>query len=230
MNFVFDLYGTLVDIRTNERPAAFWRAVCRELGTSRLFWRSVKCEYLSLCRAKKRSDEHEIDLIEVFREMLKKRGRTENDAGGLALAFREASTEKLQLFGGVKDMLISLREAGAGVYLLSNAQSCFTRHEIELLGLDTLFDGIIISSEVGVKKPSPKIFHIAFERFGISPGDSVYVGNDLRDDVLGATTVGMRTAYIQTEQSGEYPSLTLPSPTYVAADHEELSRLLLSLI
>lgn len=230
MNFVFDLYGTLVDIKTDESPASFWRSVCRELGTSRLLWRSVRREYLSLCRAKKESEEHEIELLDVFGEMLRNRGRPESDAQRLALAFREASTEKLKLFSGVKEMLLSLREAGAGVYLLSNAQSCFTRHEIELLGIDSLFDGIIISSEVGVKKPSEKIFRIAFERFGISACDSVYVGNDLRDDVLGATAVGMRTVYIRTEQSGEYPSLTLPSPTYVASDHDELSQLLLSLL
>ena len=54
----------------------------------------------------------------------------------------------------------SLERAEKRIYLLSNAQTDFTRPEIEMLGLTKYFDGIFISSEQGCKKPS-KIF---FER------------------------------------------------------------------
>ncbi len=229
MNFLFDLYGTLIDIKTDEGGRVFWRKVCAMLGQPRLFWRSVRREYLSLCAARYTSAQREFDLLGVFEDMLSSRGRAREDATELALSFRRASTEKLRLFPEVCEMLTALREAGAGVYLLSNAQSCFTRAELDALGLTSLFDGIIISSEVGVKKPSADIFRIAFERFGLSPEECIYVGNDMRDDVLGATGAGIRSVYIPTEQSGKYDD-PLPEPTHRVRDHAELAELLLSLV
>ena len=125
-------------------------------------------------------------------------------------------------------MLASLRERG-GVYLVSNAQSCFTIDELRTTGLYDLFDGILISSDVGVKKPSTEIFEIAFDRFGITPESSIYVGNDMRDDILGATRAGLRTMYIKTAQSGNYPTLDIPEPTYTVKNHAEMKRTLLGL-
>jgi FMN phosphatase YigB (HAD superfamily) len=70
MNFVFDLYGTLVDIKTDENTEMLWRGVCRELGVDESFWFSIKDEYASLCKEKKLSFEHEIELLDVFGDML----------------------------------------------------------------------------------------------------------------------------------------------------------------
>ena len=86
---------------------------------------------------------------------------------------------------------------------------------------------ILISSDVGVKKPSPEIFKIAFETFGISEENSVYIGNDLHDDILGASGVGMKTVYIETPQSRKYENG--PKPTYTVKNHFEMKELLLSL-
>lgn len=229
MNFLFDLYGTLVDIKTDESGRRFWREVCTMLGDSRLRWRAVRREYIALCRGRRTDEYAEFDLLGVFEDMLTARGKAREGAAELALSFRRASTEKLRLFPEVKEMLTALRAAGAGVYLVSNAQSCFTRAEIDALGLTSLFDGIILSSEVGVKKPSADIFRIAFERFNLSPTECIYVGNDMRDDVLGASRAGIPSVYIHTEQSGKYDG-PLPEPTHKVRDHAELAHLLLSLI
>ncbi len=228
MNFVFDLYGTLVDIWTNEDRPEVWRGLAGNLRGSgrRYLW--AKEEYMRLCREAHLGEGREFDLLAVFEKMLENEGKNKSKASELAIEFREDSMVRLGLFPHVKEMLTGLKARGAGVYLLSNAQSCFTRQELDTLGLTPLFDGIIISSEVSYKKPSEEIFRIAFEKFGISPAVSVYVGNDLRDDVLGASGAGMKTAYIETEQSGKY-DMDLPSPDYVARDHGELCKILFSL-
>ena len=77
-----------------------------------------------------------------------------------------------------------------------------------------------------MKKPSTRVFEIAFERFGLSAEECVYVGNDLRDDVLGATEAGMKTVYIKTAQSGSYEDTCLPEPTYTVKSHREMKALL----
>ena len=54
------------------------------------------------------------------------------------------------------------------------------------------------------------------------------MGNDLHDDVLGAHNAGLKTVYIETEQSGKYPNLNTV-PDYEVKTHEEMKELLFSL-
>lgn len=230
MNFLFDLYGTLIDIWTDEENTELWEGVSSLIGDGEEKAATVREEYLALCRQAKVSEEQEINLLLVFEKMLEKRGVDTSVAPSLAEEFRRMSIVRLGTFPGVQAMLSELKKAGGGVYLLSNAQSCFTIPELKSTELYSLFDGILISSDAGVKKPFPDIFRIAFDKFGVSPENSIYVGNDLRDDVLGATNSGMKTVYIQTAQSGSYPNLNLPSPTYTVENHSEMKELLLSLI
>ncbi len=230
MNFVFDLYGTLIDIWTDEEQPELWEGVALLIGDGEDRAEQVREEYLALCRRAHRGGYHELDLLRVFERMLENRGVDISVAPSLAAEFRRLSIARLRCFRGVKTMLRELRAKGGGVYLLSNAQSCFTLDELRSLGLYDLFDGIVISSDIGVKKPSPEAFAIAFERLGITAENSVYIGNDMRDDILGASSVGMRTVYIQTEQSGSYPELDIPSPTFTVRSHGEMKELLLSLI
>ena len=229
MNFLFDLYGTLADIRTDEGKEELWRGFASLLRDDDP--RAVREEYLDICKKYADAREHgfvEFDLTRVFEEMLERRGYDKAHASASARAFRVLSREKLRLFPCVTEILSGLRERGAGVYLVSNAQACFTRDELCELGISELFDGILISSDAGVKKPHRAIFDKAFALFKISADDSLYIGNDLYDDVLGAQGVGMRTVYIKTEQSGKYPHLEI-SPDYTVADHEDMKSLLFAI-
>lgn len=229
MNFVFDLYGTLADIWTDEGKAEVWRTLSGAVRGCRRRYAQTRAIYNKLCAEEIKYKGHEFDLLGVFEKMLLEEGKDLSLASQVAWDFRDASMIRLSLFPLVREMLIGLKERGAGVYLLSNAQSCFTRRELDTLGLTELFDGIIISSEVGWKKPHKEIFDIAFEKFGITKDNSYYVGNDMMDDIFGATSAGMRTVYIETEQSRNYKDASLPSPTYVAENHEELCKLLFTL-
>lgn len=229
MNFIFDLYGTLVDIWTDESTDEFWEDVASLLSDGEEMATQVREEYRSICASYHKGGYHEINLLSVFEDMLRNRGATTDAAPYFALEFRRMSMVRIQAFPGVKEMLEELRAQGSGVYLLSNAQSCFTIDELHTTGLYDLFDGIVISSDIGVKKPSAEAFEIAFKKFGITRENSIYVGNDLRDDVLGATRAGLDTVYIHTEQSGSYPDLELPEPTYRVNTHSEMKSLLLSL-
>lgn len=228
MNYVFDLYGTLIDIWTDESRPELWEGVALLLGDGEERGEAVRSEYMALCREAKMGEWHEINLLSVFEAMLSRRGVSTSVAPDLAYEFRRMSMVYIRPFHGVKTMLRELREVGR-VYLLSNAQSCFTLNELKECGLYDLFDGIIISSDVGRKKPYGEIIDIAFDRFGITAENSIYVGNDMRDDILGATSKGMRTLYIETAQSGSYPDLEIPAPTYTVKNHREMKAVLLSL-
>lgn len=203
--FLFDLYGTLADILTDEDSAKFWLEIAALLGTDDAA--GVQKKYRALCAdaASAMPQDAEIDLIPVFARLLAEYGKS--GAAAFARRFRALSAVRLRLFPWTLPLLGGLREAGAKIYLLSNAQACFTRDELEMLGLSHRFNGILLSSEAGWKKPSPQFFGIAMQRFSLSPANCIYVGNDLRDDVGGAREAGMKSVYIETEQSGRYCGL-----------------------
>ena len=62
-------------------------------------------------------------------------------------------------------------------------------------GIETFFDTIVISSEVGVKKPDPAIFSFALKQTGLLQNEVIYVG-DTDDDVAGATAAGIQPIFI----------------------------------
>ncbi len=227
MNFLFDLYGTLIDIRTDEQSAGFWEKIAALLGRSGQGG-AVAAQYGKLCKDASLllPEGGEIDLLRVFSALCALSSRPCAPAA-FAEAFRAASMRKFCVYEGVFELLEGLHVRGAGVYLLSNAQACFTRAELSRAKLCGCFDGILLSSEAGFKKPSPRFFEIAFRRFGLDPRTCVYVGNDLRDDVGGAHAAGIPCVYIETAQSGKYADA--PVPDFRAEDRASLARILFSL-
>ena len=220
-NYLFDLYGTLADIHTNEESPAFWRSVSRLLGMQGVD-RSpseLKQRYQSEIRrldaqaraALPAGAEPEIDIAVVFRGFFEDTGVPIDDRGiaEFARTFRLLSLRKLKLFPGVPAMLETLHRHGKQVFLLSNAQALFTRPELTLLGLDTRLDGSILSSEAGRKKPDPEFYHILMEKYGLDPQQTVMVGNDDIADCHGAAKAGLDSFYVQTQQS---PIPTDPLP------------------
>ncbi|TML02404.1 MAG: HAD family hydrolase [Actinobacteria bacterium] len=72
------------------------------------------------------------------------------------------------------------------------------RADLERLGLARYLSASVFSSEIGIRKPDPRIFREALGRVGAPPGEAVFVGDRLYDDISGAQAVGMRA--VQTRQ------------------------------
>jgi putative hydrolase of the HAD superfamily len=60
--------------------------------------------------------------------------------------------------------------------------------------LEARFDAVIISCEVGVSKPDPRIYRLCLERLGLSAHDTLFV-DDRADNIAGAARVGLRTLH-----------------------------------
>lgn len=195
-NFLFDLYGTLVNVRTNERDPKFikrYERYFRRINPEVDFWQSYAhgCESLQA-----NADEYfEPNIFKVFKAAAP--SASEEKLLKAAYVFRKYSRSKLCLYNGARKLLIGLKERGAKVYLLSNAQACFTVSELKKLKLYGLFDGIELSSDFGRKKPCKEFFNHIIEKYGLEVGQSVYCGNDYFADVAGAKSVGLSAAYIK---------------------------------
>lgn len=220
-NYLFDLYGTLVDIHTEEDDPALWQHMAGRLEAKGAVWepeelrRFYRQEVLRLEQeaqaALGKGSWPEIDLEPVFRRMLARSGAEaeQSEVAALAWEFRQQSIRKLGLFDGARELLERLRKAGRRVYLLSNAQALFTMPELKRLGLEPLFDGILLSSAAGRKKPDPLFYRELLERFHLDPRVTVMVGNDDQADCHGAAGAGLDSMYVRTEQS---PSPQGPLP------------------
>ena len=74
----------------------------------------------------------------------------------------------------------------------------FTWNELCLLGLDTVFDGIYISSDCGCRKPDPLFFRALLEEQNLDPARCMMIGNDRDTDIAGASSVGLASLYMHT--------------------------------
>jgi putative hydrolase of the HAD superfamily len=76
------------------------------------------------------------------------------------------------------------------------AYSPGTYRILEQFALRPFFDAVIISGEVGWKKPSQRIFEIALSRLSSKAEETVFVGDDYEADIAGAKNVGMKTVFL----------------------------------
>jgi HAD superfamily hydrolase (TIGR01549 family) len=91
-------------------------------------------------------------------------------------------------------------------------------------GLAPHFETIVISDEVGWRKPKPIIFETALGRMGLRPADALFVGDRADIDVLGARAVGMSTAWINRDATA-LPDDIQP-PDFEIRDLKELRAIL----
>lgn len=87
-----------------------------------------------------------------------------------------------------------LRQAGYRTGILSNFGDNARRIWRKVYPFIENFDGIIISSEVGVMKPDPKIYHLAAESVGVKPAEALFI-DDFIQNVEGARAVGMQAIH-----------------------------------
>lgn len=96
---------------------------------------------------------------------------------------------------GLGTALDAIRALGVKVAIISNSEGMLERLFGELDVLDH-FDLVVDSGTVGFEKPDPRIFRIAFERFGVPPERALHLGDVFATDILGARAAGCRHALI----------------------------------
>lgn len=77
----------------------------------------------------------------------------------------------------------------------------FVQRDLDGAGLSSLFDTLVTSVEVGVRKPETAGYRTLAERLGVELHEMLYVGNEPKD-VLGANRAGARSAFLDREDSG----------------------------
>jgi putative hydrolase of the HAD superfamily len=105
--------------------------------------------------------------------------------------------EHREIVPGTREMLQFVKDNDFMIGLVSDVAwglpSYFPQRDMEHYHIHEFFDDLVFSTDVGLRKPNPKIFKIALSNIGAEADCSYFVGNNLQADILGALNVGMIT-------------------------------------
>lgn len=105
----------------------------------------------------------------------------------------------LRLFPETMSTLIHLKSHGYHLGVISNGITIKQYEKLVRLGLHHFFDSVITSQEAGVEKPDVAIFELAMKTMGCKAENSVMIGNNFNDDIIGAIDAGMSAVYLTSE-------------------------------
>ncbi len=83
--------------------------------------------------------------------------------------------------------------------LLSNAWDDLRGYLTGRWGIADAFDELVISAEVGMTKPDPRIYHLVLERLGVQPGEAVFV-DDFMENINAARALCIHAIHFQSPQ------------------------------
>lgn len=211
---IFDVNGTLVDINTDEGNEQIYRSISHllkyyGLRTSR---GDVREGYYQILKDQRRAGGEEFpeyDAVAVWREFVVSRM---NRSGVsipkskmavlphfLAELYRGISLNRLEPYPEVREVLGDLRPRYR-LAALSDAQTAWAVPEMRMVGLDGYFFPIVVSGDLGFRKPDPRIFTLTLRRMHLPAREVVFVGNDMYRDIHGAKQAGLRTVFFASGQ------------------------------
>jgi putative hydrolase of the HAD superfamily len=147
----------------------------------------------------------------------------------LVEAFFSFEAPPLETYPGVRKALTALRRR-VPVALVTDGDARGQRSKLRALGLETTFDVVVFSDELGRehRKPSPFPFRAALDLLGIKPEDAVHIADNPEKDMVGAAAAGMRSIRVLTGEFADVPSA--PAPWMIAGDAVEAIELLQPLL
>jgi putative hydrolase of the HAD superfamily len=113
---------------------------------------------------------------------------------------RDVTLQGLTPVPGAAETIAALRERGLKIGLITVCSE-----DVPLLWKETafhgLFDAEVFSCSVGLRKPDPRIYHLAIEQLGVEPAEAVFVGDGANDELAGAERVGMTAILLERDDT-----------------------------
>ena len=226
---LFDLYGTVIDIETDESLEEIYRGIAHYLTYHGVYlhrW-EVRDRYYEIMRQQKEEGGEEcpeIDVEAIWNSFLRQEGIgaplvRRRLALILAQMYRAISRKRLQLYPDVKRVLDELHPTFR-MALVSDAQPCYALPEMKAVGLEGCFDPVIISAHYGFRKPDTRLMQKALDIMKLLPAEAIFVGNDMYRDIYGASRLGIKSIFVDSNQGAK--SHEKVAPDYFAHRFEDV--------
>ncbi|WP_407539054.1 HAD family hydrolase [Deinococcus radiomollis] len=130
---------------------------------------------------------------EVFPQLVAEFG-LKHDPEVLLQDFSDHAWADVALMPHALDVLQELRRRRLKLGVVTNGWSEKQLQALGGLGLTHLFDDVVVSEAVGLRKPDPAIFRLALARLNVGASEALYVGDSPLNDVAGPQLAGMKAA------------------------------------
>ena len=199
---LFDLDGTLIDFDACVRDAL--RAAFGELGyevSDEQLWAEIQAASAEAgsvywSQQSERGWTRAQVMEAVMRDTLAALGAESEHPEIPADRYWARFCRTAHLNPGARDLLERL-QGRFKLGLVTNGEVDSQRGRLAATGLDSFFDAVIISAEVGCAKPDPHIFELALEALGVGAEDAIYVGDSVEHDLAGAQSAGIDFCHYQ---------------------------------
>ena len=234
----FDVNGTLVRILTEDGMEEIFRAAAHFLtyqgiGLCRDQIRELYFQIMAEQQDASHEKHPEFDALGIWRRIIDEhqtdftRGlpvaKLEQVPLFLAEMSRGISRRQLGLYPYAREVLDALREQYP-LAVVTDAQSAYARAELHRVGLLSYFDPIIVSGDLGYRKPDRRLFQLALDGMNVAPQHAMYVGNDMHRDIFGAREAGLTTVMVDSDQGKKAYRDCVPD--YTITDLRELLTIL----
>jgi putative hydrolase of the HAD superfamily len=231
---IFDINGTITDIRTNEWHDDVYRVISNLLSYEGLLLDPITVKDLYFQIMKEQRAAHaelhpEFDAVAIFREIITRHAtdfthslppeKLEQLPLLLAETYRAASRFRLQLYPGVLDTLRQL-QAKYRLAAITDGQVAYALPKLNAIGLTGYFNPVIVSGRYGYRKPDERLFNKVLSAMNMLPGEVLFVGNDMYRDVFGGQQVGMKTVFFKSNQGTQEKAGV--QPDYIIYNFPEL--------
>lgn len=211
-NYFFDLYGTLMAIETNEESEFVWDKMAMYYGYYGAHYEAYELQskykkaVTKILNSNNQVGNPELDIQDVFYKLFRDRDvkpkkKMSKDA---AKVFRMLTTNYLDVYEGVIDMLLALKSQKKNVFVFANAQNVYALYELRKCGIRKYFDEFFFSSDFGMCKPENKFYDAIFSREDIKKKESIIISADYNKDIIGANAIGVDTLFINTNDDESY--------------------------
>jgi len=231
---IFDINGTLSDIRTDEWHDDLYRVISNLLSYQGISLNpnALKNLYFQIMKQQRAAygkPHPEFDAVGIFSEIVRQYSTDFTRALPpeklaqlpifIAETYRAASRFRLQLYPGVADTIRQLHPK-YHLSIISDGQTAYAVPELNAVGLSGFFDPIIISGDFGCRKPDASLFTAALSAMKMEPSEVLFVGNDMYRDVYGAQSLGMKTVFFKSNQGVQEKAGV--KPDYIIYNFPEL--------
>lgn len=136
-----------------------------------------------------------VERIEAFTKLINKYQIKEFTAEELSLNWSKESGNVVYLFDDVLDTLKMLKNKYK-LAIVTNGNYASQKRKLDNVNLYGLLDYCLISDEIGIRKPDPRIFKYACEKLNLKESECLYVGDSYSRDIVGALNAGLDAIYV----------------------------------